>query len=304
MSRALARGRSARSAATGRGRTTPIAYLYILPAFLIFSACVILPLVQTAWLSLFRWDGVTQAVWVGVGNYVALAGDAGLIDSFVHAAILVVFYSWVPVGLGLLLVTFLTRRPLRGMIVFRTLLFLPQIVAMVVVALSWRWMFASDGPINAMLNGVGLAALSHVWLGDFRTALPALGIAGSWVMYGLCLVLFIAGVQKIPRELYDAARVDGAGIVSEFRAVTLPGLRNELVVALVVTSIAALRSFDLVYVATKGGPGHSTTVPTFLLFNRAFVTGQVGSAAAIAISLTVVVFLVSFVIIRVAERGR
>jgi raffinose/stachyose/melibiose transport system permease protein len=289
----------------GPGVPRRVAYLYILPALLIFVPVVVVPLAQTAWLSLFRWDGLREPVWVGLRNYLDLAADSGVIDAFVHAAELVAFYSWLPVGLGLLLVTFLTRRSIRGMTVFRTLLFLPQIVPVVVLAVTWRWIYSSDGLINSTLSAVGLAGLSRLWLADFDTALPALGLVGAWVMYGLCLVLFIAGVQKIPRELYDAARVDGAGILAEFRAVTMPGLRNELVVAVTITTIAGLRAFDLVYVATKGGPGHATTVPTLVLFQRAFVTGQAGSAAAIAIVLAAVVFLAAFLIIRLAEdRGR
>ena len=117
------------------------------------------------------------------------------------------------------------------------------------------------------------------------------------------MVLLMAGVQKIPQSLFDAARVDGAGPVREFFAVTLPALRGEIAVALTLTTIAALRNFDLIYITTKGGPGDATSVPAFQVYDRAFQTGQVGSAAAIGISLTLVIFLISFAINRIAERG-
>ena len=109
--------------------------------------------------------------------------------------------------------------------------------------------------------GVGLGSLAQSWLGDFDVALPAVGLVGTWVCYGLAMVLLTAGVQKIPPSLYDAARVDGAGIVREFFAVTLPALRGEIAVALTLTTIYALRNFDLVYITTKGGPGDATSVP-------------------------------------------
>jgi raffinose/stachyose/melibiose transport system permease protein len=122
-------------------------------------------------------------------------------------------------------------------------------------------------------------------------------------MMGLALVLFMAGVQKIPQSLYDAARVDGAGMWHEFFAVTLPNLRGEIAVALTLMTIAALRNFDLIYITTKGGPGTSTTVPAWEVYNRAFLTGRIGSAAAIGFTLAVVIFLLSFLITRIAERG-
>ena len=121
-------------------------------------------------------------------------------------------------------------------------------------------------------------------------------------MFGLCLVLFLAGIQKIPTSLYEAARVDGAGRVREFFAVTLPGLRGELAVALTLTTILALRTFDLIYITTAGGPGTSTTVPSVLVYQNAFASGRVGLAAAVAVVLTAMIFVVAFAITRVVDR--
>ena len=120
--------------------------------------------------------------------------------------------------------------------------------------------------------------------------------------FGLCLVLFLAGIQKIPISLYEAARVDGAGRVREFFAVTLPGLRGELAVALTLTTIMALRTFDLIYVSTTGGPGTSTTVPSVLVYQNAFANGRVGLAAAVAVVLTLLIFVVAFGITRIVDR--
>ena len=157
--------------------------------------------------------------------------------------------------LGLALTGFLTRHPVRGFTFFRTVLFLPQTIAGVVIAQAFVWFYAEEGPFNAALKQVAPDEWARGWLGDFDWALRAIGSIGTWVTFGLCMVLFVAGVQKIPTSLYDAARVDGAGAVREFLTVTLPGLRYELVVAFVLTTINALRSFDIVYNATKGGPG-------------------------------------------------
>jgi raffinose/stachyose/melibiose transport system permease protein len=263
---------------------------------------VLLPLGHGAWLSFFDWDGLTSARWVGLQNYRELLGDPRIRSAFLHAFVLVVFFSILPVTLGLFIAGLLSSSRVRGIGFFRTVLFLPQVIAMAVVAIVWRWMYASDGPINQALGAVGLGGLQRAWLGDFDLALPALGLVGTWVMYGLPMVLFIAGVQRIPTSLYDAAKVDGAGRLREFFAVTLPALRNEIVVALALTMITALRTFDLVYVTTNGGPGDSTSVPALVLYRSAFLEGRVGFAAAIGVTLALIIFAVTFLITRLSER--
>jgi raffinose/stachyose/melibiose transport system permease protein len=226
-------------------------------------------------------------------------------EAFLHSVVLILFFCVLPVLLGLLLASALSRNPVRGLSAFRSVLFLPQILASVVVAVAWRWIYAPDGPLNAALRSVGLGVVARPWLGDFTFALPSIGVIGTWVSYGLAMALFVAGVQRIPSSLYEAARVDGAGAVREFFAVTLPGLRNELVVAVVVTVIAALRSFDLIFVTTQGGPGTETTVPALLVYNRAFTYGQVGAACATGVALALVILLVVVAITRLGEeRGR
>jgi raffinose/stachyose/melibiose transport system permease protein len=187
---------------------------------------------------------------------------------------------------------------------YRVLLFLPQTIAMVVVAIAWTWIYSLNGPVNEFLRLVGLDELTRAWLGDFDLALPAIGLVGTWLNAGLCMVLFIAGVQKIPLDLYDAARVDGAGAVREFFAVTLPGLRNELVVALTLTVIFALRNFDLIWVSTGGGPGDATTVPSVLLYELGFEARRLGTGSAIGVILTALILVVGVLIVRLGERGQ
>jgi raffinose/stachyose/melibiose transport system permease protein len=244
---------------------------------------------------------VTLATWAGIDNYVDALTDPLVQQSFLHALILIVFYSLAPVCLGLLITAALSRHPIRGLTAFRTIVFVPQVLAAVVIGVAWQWMYDPQGPINAALTAVGLDSLTRAWLGDFGVALPAVGVIGTWVTTGLCAVLFIAGVQQIPLDRYDAARVDGAGPLREFFAVTLPGLRNEIVVALLLTVIDALRAFDIIFVTTKGGPGTETYVPTILIYKRAFVSNEVGSAAAVAAILTAIVLIVSVGVRRLEE---
>jgi raffinose/stachyose/melibiose transport system permease protein len=299
---ALRGRRGARRSAAPPGEPRRIGYLYIAPAMAFYAAFVLFPFLHSVWLSFFRWDGVTAGVWVGLENYREILSDPEIRSAFVHSVVLIFFFSLLPVSIGLLLASILSRAQVRGLTFFRTVLFLPQIVTAVVIGVIWRWIYDPSGPLNRALETVGLGSLSHAWLGDFTWALPAVGLVGTWFTAGFCMVLFLAGVQKIPTSLYDAARVDGAGPLREFFAVTLPGLRNELVVVLTLTIIWALRTFDLIYVTTRGGPGRSTTVPAFALYQRAFFTGEVGSAAAIGVTLALIIFVVVFGITRIAER--
>jgi ABC-type sugar transport system permease subunit len=224
--------------------------------------------------------------------------------AFKHAAELIVFYSFVPLLVGLVLAGMLTRHPLPGFAFFRTVLFMPQTIAGVVIAQAFVWFYADTGPLNALLSAIGLGSLppDAGWLGDFTWALPAVGVIGTWVTFGLCMVLFVAGAQKISTDLYDAARVDGAGPVREFFAVTVPGLRQEIVVAFVLTTINALRSFDIIYNATNGGPGDQTYVPALLMYQNAFLYNEVGYGCAIAVMLALVIFALATVVNFIADR--
>jgi len=263
-----------------------VAYVYLLPALALFALFVLAPLAHAAWISLFAWDGVTPGEWVGLDNYEAVVGEGDLRRAFAHSLVLLFFYAVLPVGIGLLLAAAAGRSRVRGLAAYRTILFLPQVIALVVVGVMWRMIYGPTG-----------------WLGDFDLALPAVGLVGTWVTFGLAMVLLMAGVQKIPQSLYDAARVDGAGPLRELFAVTVPGVRGELAVALTLTTITALRNFDLVYVTTGGGPGDATTVPAFEVYERAFRGGDVGGAAAIGVVLAAAIFVLAFAINRTAERA-
>jgi raffinose/stachyose/melibiose transport system permease protein len=219
--------------------------------------------------------------------------------------ILMIFYAFLPIVIGLFLAALISRIRIRGLTVFRILLFLPLVITDVVTAVAWTWVYDINGPISTALRAIGLGRLvpAQGWLGDFNTALPAVGVFGLWGGFGFCLILFLAGVMKIPASLYEAARVDGANAIREFFAVTLPGLRYELQVVLVLSVIGTLDTFDEIYVMTGGGPGTATSVPAYLVWRRLFQTGQVGSAAALGIVLMLIIFAVTWAINRAMERG-
>ena len=279
-------------------------YALIAPALAVYAAFLLFPLARAVQLSFYDWDGLTLGTAVGLDNYAALVADEQLRAAFGHALVLIVFYAVIPVLIGLVLAAVLSRGAVRGLAAFRTIVFLPQVVAMVVVAVAWREVYAPDGTLNTALRALGLGALTRTWLGDYATALPAIGVIGTWVSTGLVTVLLMAGMARVPTQLYEAAGLDGAGAVRQFFAITLPSVRAEITVALTLTIIAALKTFDLVYVTTGGGPGTSTTVPSYEVYRQAFVVGEVGAAAAVGVVLTIIIFAINIGVNRIGDRVR
>lgn len=281
-----------------------VPYLYLGPAILLFGGFALYPLVRSAQFSLYEWDGLGASTFVGLANYGDILTDPTLRAAFGNALTLIGFFALLPLALGLALAGILVRGRVHGLGFFRTVVFLPQVVAMVVVAVAWRHIYAPAGPLNTLLRGLGLEGWTKIWLGDYTWTLPAVGVVGTWVQLGLVTVLLMAGMSKISPEIYQAARLDGAGPLREFFSITLPQLRAEIAVALTLTIVAALKTFDLVYVTTGGGPGTSTTVPAYEVYMRTFRFGEVGSGAAIAVTLAVIIFAVNIFVNRVVDRGQ
>ena len=278
---------------------------YLLPALLVYLLFTFLPILETIRSSFYQWDGFSQnRTWIGLANYVELFTDPKFHNALLNNLVFVIFFSIIPILIGLFLASLLSRRPIPGFAFFRTALFLPQVISMVVVGVIWRWMFnPTFGPINIFLRQIGLDVFAISWLGDFTWALPAVGSIGTWVQYGFCMVLFLAGMQHIQEEYYEAASLDGANAFQQFIHITVPGLRSEIAVALVTTIIAALRVFDLVYTTTRGGPGESTMVTGFLIYRAAFTNNRIGYAAAIATILTLIILIISLFIRRFQRQG-
>lgn len=267
------------------------AYLYVLPAVLVYVGFSLWPALNTVYYSLLDWDGLNPGVWVGIQNYIKVFTDEELLASVRHSLVLILFFAVLPIMIGLVLCGLLMGKGTKGMTAFRIIYFLPQVVPLVAVGVTWRWIYSENGIVNSLLRGVGLGFLAQPWLAQQSTALVAIGLVGTWCMTGLCMILFISGAQKIDSSLYEAAAMDGAGALRRFLSVTLPGLRGEISIAAVITTIAALASFDLVYVTTGGGPVNATTIPGLLVYRLAFSYNDVGTAASLAIVLTILILI-------------
>jgi raffinose/stachyose/melibiose transport system permease protein len=267
-------------------------WLFVLPALAAYGVFVLWPLIQTFKYSLYQWDGVAPAQWTGLDNFETVFSDPDLISALEHAFQLIIFFSGIPVVLGLVVATVMQRlAPRRISAAARTVLFLPQVVPLVAAGIAWSWVLSTSGVVNQALSAIGLGGVTRAWLGDFGTALPAVGLIGAWVLLGLCTVLLVTGMSKIDPVLYEAAQIDGAGAVREFVSITLPGLRQEIGVCVTVTMIAALSTFDIIYISTRGGPGNATMVPGLMIYQLAFFNREVGLASALAVVLMVLVLV-------------
>jgi raffinose/stachyose/melibiose transport system permease protein len=288
----------------GIRRETFIGWLFVLPALVMYALFVLQPLVLTVQYSFYKWNGVGPATWVGLSNYAFVLSDPDLLETIFNAFRLVVFFSLIPVALALVVASVI-HRVATGRLgaIARTVVFLPQVIPLVAAGIIWGWLLALPGLINQILAAIGLGGLARAWLGDFDTALPAVGVIGIWVLLGLCTVLLQTGMTKIDAALYESARIDGAGWFQEFTAITVPCLRNEIGVCLTVTVIAALAAFDIIYVSTGGGPGHATAVPGIQIYILAFLQRQVGLASALAVVLMILVLVVVLPIQRLSRES-
>ena len=283
-------------------RETIIGWLFVLPALLMYAIFVLLPLLLSIQYSFFRWDGIGPMTWVGLRNYITVLEDPDLIATIFNAFRLVVFFSLIPVMLGLVVASII-HRVATGRLgaIARTVLFLPQVIPLVAAGIIWGWLLALPGLINQILNAIGLTSVTRAWLGDFDWALPAVGLIGVWVLLGFCTVLLLTGITKIDPALYESARIDGASWMTEFINITVPLLRQEIGVCLTVTVIAALAAFDIVYVSTAGGPGNSTAVPGIQIYILAFTEQRIGLASALAVMLMLLVLIVILPIQRLSR---
>jgi raffinose/stachyose/melibiose transport system permease protein len=295
-------GRRARRAR--RPRAIWIGWLFAAPATVMYAVFVLRPLLLTLQYSLYDWNGIGPSTWVGLDNYRRLLTDPELSATILHAFELILFFSLVPVLLGLFVAaTIRGIATTRLATVARTVLFLPQVIPLVAAGIMWSWLLSSNGLANELLSAVGLDSVTRAWLGDFDTALPAVGIIGAWVLVGLCTLLLLSGMSKIDPALYEAARLDGAGPIREFFSITLPSLRQEIGVCVTVTVIAALASFDIVYISTQGGPGNSTMVPGLEIYYLAFSEREIGMASALAVALVVLVLACVLPVQRLTRDG-
>ncbi len=272
------------------------ALIFLAPSFIPLIAFTFWPMLQSIWISLNKWNLISEPTWVGFDNYSNLLADPGTWKIFGHTlAFLLGYLPLVYVG-GLILAIALNQHlPARGFL--RAVYFLPVITSWVVVALVWKWLLnPSNGVVNALLGTLGLPEPG--WWTDPQWAMASVVLASAWKDLGFIMVILLAGLQNIPTELYEAARIDGASKWARLRYITLPLLTPSSFFVLVISLINGFQVFDQVFVMTGGGPQGASQVVVGQIYDLTFRYGRAGEAAALSWLLFAVILLVTLLQMR------
>lgn len=290
-----------------RKRSTPgRAYSVMLaPAIALFLIFILIPVLLTVIGSFFTF-GLTSPSWsfAGIDNYVRAFNDPVFWLSLRNNLIIVFGSIIIQIGMGTLLAAILDRGIRRGSTFFRTLIFAPMVISSVAVGLIWLMILDPNiGPLNALVKAVGLTPPKLGWLGDPDLAIWMFLVVAAWQYTGFMMVLVLAGLQGVPNEIYQAAALDGARGVRAFWYITLPSIRNILIVAVLITSIGAFKVFDLIYVTTRGGPAHATEVFGTYIYLQAFNLGNMGYANTIAVCLLIIAVVLGLLQLKYSRRA-
>jgi raffinose/stachyose/melibiose transport system permease protein len=276
---------------TGRNlRVMGVAGLFMLPALALYALFVLLPIVQAAHYSLYDWNGLEPLdQFIGLANFERALSDPVFLGAVSHNAVIVVLSLVVQIPFALGLALMLNRR-FRGRSIMRLVFFAPYVIAEVITAIVWSLLLQPDGLADHFLTAIGLGDLYSPWLADPDTVLVALFFIISWKYFGFHMILLLAGLQGIPRELEEAATIDGATRRQAIRFVTLPLLGPTIRVSVFLSIIGALQLFDLVWVTTRGGPVNASNTMAVYMFDRGIVRFQFGYGSAVAVILFLLCF--------------
>jgi len=277
-----------------RSRMPP--WWFVAPALVVYGLVVLYPSISGMVYAFTDWSGLGGKSFNGLANFRQLAHDDAARGSVRNTVLLTVTILFVQNGVGLLLALGV-HALIKSRALLRVIFFAPAVVSPVMVAFLWKYIYdpAPDAGLNGILGAVGLGSWRQDWLGDPSIALWSVAFMVIWQYAGYSMVIFLAGLEGVPPELQEAAKIDGAGTFRRFRYVTWPLLAPALTVNLMLSTIGGLKIFDQVYAATNGGPGYATETLSTIIFKQAFVYGKLGYSTAIALVLALFVAAVSLV---------
>lgn len=275
-----------------RARTTP-PWWFALPALLLFAFVVLVPSVRGVYYAFTDWDGLDPHFsFVGLANFSDMFHDPDAMQAIEHTLLIAVSITVVQNAVGLLLALGVNSA-IKSRNLLRVFLFAPAVITPIVTAYLWRNLLGPDGAVNSLLGSVGLDGWRQDWLGSPPLALWAVVGVIVWQFAGYSMVIFLAGLQSVPKEIHEAAAIDGAGPVRRFWSVTRPLLAPAFTINLMLSIIGGIKLFDQVYALTGGGPGHATDTLSTLIYKDAFTLGEFGYSIALAVVLTVIVAVAS-----------
>ncbi|MFN5855077.1 MAG: carbohydrate ABC transporter permease [Pseudanabaenaceae cyanobacterium] len=279
-------------------------YLFILPAVLLLGLTAFLPIAQAIYLSFTNYDFVGEPTWLGLKNYSNLWQDQlfwkVLGNTLIYLIFAVPCLIFLPLGMAILVSNTIGKK-LRGMRLFRAIFYFPVLLSVVVAGIAWKWVYAETGILNYFLSSITGQAVRLPWLTDPRLAIFAIIAVTVWKGLGYYMVIYLAGLQAIPQNLYEAAMIDGSDGIQKHFDITLPLMRPYILLVGVISSIAALKIFEEVYIMSQGGPANSTKTVVYYLFEKGISSLEMGYASAIGVFLFLVIFVVSIATFRLTN---
>lgn len=287
----------------GRIRAGRAGLLFVAPALLLYSAFVLVPLVSSLWFAFTDWDGYSTPDFVGLSNFTRAFGDTTYLWAYAHVTAYIAGTLVFEVTAGLLMAVLLDSER-RGYALMRGLTFSPMVLSMSAAGVLFAFVLDyRSGLLNQVLRAVGLGDLAQPWLSQPSTALIAIMLVSGWKFSGFYMVIFFAALRRIPRNLYDAARLDGAGPVARFRFITLPLLKANVLTAVLLAVTGGFAGFDLFFTLTNGQPFGATEVPATWIIKKAFDQNELGYATALTVIYAAVTIAVSLAFMRLSERS-
>ncbi|MEX2104410.1 MAG: sugar ABC transporter permease [Bacilli bacterium] len=276
--------------------------VYVVPALLIFLVFSVFPIYRTIQYSFTNSNGVTfNHNYIGFDNYVQALTDKiwwhGVGNGLFFAVTALIFMNSIALLLALSVNT-----GIRGNKAYRVIFYIPPILSGIVVGYLWKWIYDPDGLINLVLNAVGLKEWTHAWIAETGTALISISIASMWQGVGGSFILFLAGLQGIPAQLYEAAKIDGANRFQQLIYITIPSLRRVYTLVNILTILGAMQIFNHVYSMTNGGPGYATEVPALRIYREAFRNGDFGMASTFSVLFALMLFVVSIIQLKYSQK--
>ncbi|MGF0521998.1 carbohydrate ABC transporter permease [Agrobacterium pusense] len=283
-------------------RLAPNYWPFVIPALVVISAVIVFPWVFTLWMSAHRWTLGQEQSFIGFENYVRLAGDARFWESLWHTLVYTVLSVVAPLFLGTLAaLVFDAQFPLRGFL--RGVFVMPMMATPVAIALVWTMMFHPQlGVLNYLLSFIHIGPLE--WIYNQSTVIPSLVLVETWQWTPLVMLIVLGGLAAVPREPYESAEIDGANAWQKFRYLTMPMIAPFLMIAVIIRSIDAVKSFDIIYAMTQGGPGTASETINIYLYNTAFAYYDIGYGSAMAVVFFIIIVALSFVLLMVRQRSQ
>ncbi|GIW21838.1 MAG: lactose ABC transporter permease [Candidatus Sericytochromatia bacterium] len=277
-------------------------YLFLLPASLILIVFFFYPLIDIFYLSLTKYSIVNEPIFIGLKNFQKLYNDP-IFWKALKNSIIFLIGAVPPLVIIPIFLAVLINNTIKGISFFRALFYLPSIISIVVIGIAWKWIYSENGPLNYILNLLHITNDKLLWLSNPNLALFSVIIVTVWRGLGYYMIIYLAGLQSIPKDLYESCEIDGGGFLAKHLNITIPLLKPSIVFVAVVSSINALKVFVEIYVLTGGGPAYNSTTLVQYIYEKAFQSLELGYACALGVVLFVITFVFSMVNVKIIERN-